>query len=198
MHKWIFWRSLNEVLTKLLSRITPKILKLTVCQVGDPILRQISQPIADVGDRQIQQLIDQMLITLHESNGVGLAAPQIGRSLQLIIIASHPNQRYPHAPKMEPTAMINPEIIAHSEETEKGWEGCLSMPMVRGLVPRYRNIEVAYINRQGDRQTVKLTDFVARIFQHEYDHLQGKVFLDRVETNLDLVSESEYYKILQK
>ena len=198
MHKWIFWRSLNEVLTKLLSRITPKTLKLTVCQVGDPILRQISQPIADVGDRQIQQLIDQMLITLQESNGVGLAAPQIGRSLQLIIIASHPNQRYPHAPKMEPTAMINPEIIAHSEETEKGWEGCLSMPMVRGLVPRYRNIEVAYINRQGDRQTVKLTDFVARIFQHEYDHLQGQVFLDRVETNLDLVSESEYYKILQK
>ncbi|MEI6065518.1 MAG: peptide deformylase [Pseudanabaena sp. ELA748] len=184
-------------MTKLLSRFTPKTLKPTVCQVGNPILRQISQPIADVGDRQIQQLIDQMLVTLQESNGVGLAAPQIGRSLQLIIIASHPNQRYPHAPKMEPTAMINPEIIAHSEETEKGWEGCLSMPMVRGLVPRYRNIEVAYINRQGDRQTVKLTDFVARIFQHEYDHLQGKVFLDRVETNLDLVSESEYFKILQ-
>jgi peptide deformylase len=98
---------------------------------------------------------------------------------------------------MEPTAMINPEIISHSEETEKGWEGCLSMPMVRGLVPRYRNIEVDYIDRQGDRQRAKLTDFVARIFQHEYDHLQGKVFLDRVETNLDLVSESEYYKILQ-
>ena len=197
MQKRMFWRSIDEVGTKLLSRVTPKALKLTVCQVGNPILRQISEPIADVGDREIQQLIDQMLVTLQESNGVGLAAPQIGRSLQLMIVASHPNQRYPHAPKMEPIAMINPEIISHSEETEKGWEGCLSMPMVRGLVPRYRNIEVAYINRQGDRQSAKLTDFVARIFQHEYDHLQGKVFLDRVETNLDLVSESEYCKILQ-
>jgi peptide deformylase len=70
--------------------------------------------------------------------------------------------------------------------------------MIRGLVPRYREIEVEYTDRQGDRQTTKLTDFVARIFQHEYDHLQGKVFLDRVETNSDLMSEPEYYKILKK
>jgi peptide deformylase len=70
--------------------------------------------------------------------------------------------------------------------------------MIRGLVPRYREIEVEYTDRQGDRQTTKLTDFVARIFQHEYDHLQGKVFLDRVEINLDLVSEPEYYKILKE
>jgi peptide deformylase len=94
---------------------------------------------------------------------------------------------------MEPTAMLNPTIISYSVETEKGWEGCLSVPMIRGLVPRYREIEVEYSDRQGDRQQVKLTDFVARIFQHECDHLEGKVFLDRVETNLDLVAESEYF-----
>ena len=94
--------------------------------------------------------------------------------------------------------MINPEIISYSVETEKGWEGCLSVPMIRGLVPRYREIEVAYLDRQGDRQITKLTDFVARIFQHEYDHLLGKVFLDRVETNLDLVTESEYHKLNNK
>lgn len=173
----------------------PNVKKLTIHQLGDSALREIAQPITDVRDRDIQQLINEMLVTLKESRGVGLAAPQVGRSLQLIIIASHPNERYPNAPQMEPTAMINPKIISYTEETEKGWEGCLSVPMIRGLVPRYREIEVEYTDRHGDRQVAKLTDFVARIFQHEYDHLEGKVFLDRVTTNLDLISESEYQKI---
>ncbi len=186
----MFARSLHKIFNR-------KVQKLTVYQLGNPALRKIAKPIADVCDREIQQLIDEMLITLKESKGVGLAAPQIGRSLQLVIVASHPNQRYPHAPQMEPTAMINPKIIAYSGETEKDWEGCLSVPMMRGLVPRDREIEVEYTDRQGDRTVTKLTDFVARIFQHEYDHLEGKVFLDRVETNRDLASEAEYQNILQ-
>jgi peptide deformylase len=171
--------------------------KLSIHQLGNPALREIAQPIADVRDRQIQKLIDDMLVTLKDSKGVGLAAPQVGQPIQLIIIASHPNERYPNAPQMEPTAMINPKIMAHSQETEKGWEGCLSVPMIRGLVPRYREIEVEYLDRQGDRQVTKLTDFVARIFQHEFDHLEGKVFLDRVENTLDLASEQEYQKLWQ-
>jgi peptide deformylase len=188
---------LNRIFTQLFNSNPEKSpRKLLVYQVGNPVLRKIAEPIANVRDREIQQLIAQMLITLKESKGVGLAAPQIGRSLQLVIIASHPNQRYPNAPTMLPTVMINPTLISGSDEIEKGWEGCLSVPMIRGLVPRYRQIEIAYTDPQGDRQNAKLTDFVARIFQHEYDHLQGKVFLDRVETNLDLVSESEYYRIL--
>ena len=190
----MFLRSLHKPLHKLFA---PKLQKLPVYQLGNPALREIAKPIADVDEREIQNLIDKMLITLKESNGVGLAAPQIGRSLQLVIIASHPNQRYPYAPQMEPTAMINPKIISHSVETEKGWEGCLSVPMIRGLVPRYREIEIAYRDRHGDQQSAKLTDFVARIFQHEYDHLEGKVFLDRVETSLDLVTELEYQKLLK-
>ncbi len=183
---------LNPVFDKLFAK------KLTIHQLGNPALREIAQPISDVGDRQIQKLIAEMLITLKESRGVGLAAPQIGRSLQLIIIASHPNERYPDAPQMEPTVMINPQIVTHSLEIEKGWEGCLSVPMIRGQVPRYRNIEVEYLDHQGDRQSTKLTGFVARIFQHEYDHLQGKVFIDRVENTLDLSSEEEYRKLWQK
>jgi peptide deformylase len=188
----MFARSLNKIFN-----FNQNSQKLTVYQLGNPALREIAQPIANICDREIQQLIDEMLITLTESKGVGLAAPQIGRSLQLIIVASHPNERYPHAPQMEPTAMINPQIISHSSETEKGWEGCLSVPMMRGLVPRYREIEVSYLDRLGDPQTTKLTNFVARIFQHEYDHLEGKVFLDRVESTLDLASEAEYQNILQ-
>ena len=198
----MFLQSFPKIFNAILAQIFPlfplKTQKLSVYQLGNPTLRKIAEPITNVGDSEIQQLIDEMLITLQESNGVGLAAPQIGRSLQLVIIASHPNERYPNALQMQPTAMINPQIISHSPEAEKDWEGCLSVPMIRGLVPRYREIEVEYTDRQGDRQNVKLTDFVARIFQHEYDHLQGKVFLDRVETNCDLVSESEYYKILKE
>ena len=194
----MFVQSSQKIFNAIVARIfPPKTQKSSIYQLGDPTLRKIAEPIADFSNREIQQLIDEMLITLQESKGVGLAAPQIGRSLQLVIIASRPNERYPNAPQMEATAMINPQIISHSSETQKDWEGCLSVPMIRGLVPRYLEIEVEYTDRQGDRQTAKLTDFVARIFQHEYDHLQGKVFLDRVETNLDLVSEPEYYKILK-
>ena len=194
----MFVKSSQKIFNAILAQIIPsKTQKLSVYQLGDPTLRKIAEPITNVEDNEIQQLIDEMLTTLQESKGVGLAAPQIGRSLQLVIIASRTNDRYPNAPQMEATAMINPQIISHSAEIEKDWEGCLSVPMIRGLVPRYREIQVEYTDRQGDRQTTKLTDFVARIFQHEYDHLQGKVFLDRVETNLDLVSEPEYYKILK-
>ena len=195
----MFLQSFSKIFNAILTQIFPlKNQKLSVYQLGNPTLRKIAEPIANVGDSEIQQLIDEMLVTLQQSKGVGLAAPQIGRSLQLLIIASHPNERYPNAPQMQPTAMINPQIISHSPEISKDWEGCLSVTMIRGLVPRYREIEVEYTDRQGDRQTTKLTDFVARIFQHEYDHLQGKVFLDRVETNSDLVSEPEYYKILKE
>ncbi len=186
----MFARTLNKIFNR-------KPQKLTVYQLGNPKLREIAQPIANICDREIQNLIDEMLVTLTESKGVGLAAPQIGRSLQLVIVASHPNQRYPHAPQMEPTEMINPKIISYSGETEKGWEGCLSVPMIRGLVPRDRQIEVEYTDRQGDRKIAQLTDFVARIFQHEYDHLEGKVFLDRVENTLDLATEAEYQKLSQ-
>jgi peptide deformylase len=194
----MFVQSSQKIFNAILAQIFPlKNQKLSVYQLGNPTLRKIAEPITNVGDSEIQKLIDEMLVTLQQSKGVGLAAPQIGRSLQLVIIASHPNERYPNAPQMEATAMINPQIISRSAEIEKDWEGCLSVPMIRGLVPRYRAIEVEYTDRQGDRQNAKLTDFVARIFQHEYDHLQGKVFLDRVETNSDLVSEPEYYKILK-
>jgi len=106
----MFARSLNKIFNQ-------KPQKSTICQLGNPVLREIAQPIADVRDRDIQQLIDQMLVALKENKGVGLAAPQIGRSLQLVIIASHPNERYPYAPQMEPTAMVNPKIIAHSMAT---------------------------------------------------------------------------------
>lgn len=165
---------------------------LQIAQLGNPVLRQPAQLVNNIQDKRLQQLIDALIATATVSNGVGIAAPQVSQSCRLFIVASRPNQRYPNAPQMEPTAMINPHIIAHSPEVVKGWEGCLSVPGIRGLVPRYQAIEVEYTSRNGTKNRQEFTDFVARIFQHEYDHLDGIVFLDRVESTQDLMTEQEY------
>ena len=170
----------------------------TIIKLGNPVLRQQSQVIENINDPTIQQLLDELLTTVITANGVGIAAPQIAQSYRLFIVASRPNARYPHAPEMQPTAMINPRIIAHSQEIVKGWEGCLSVPGIRGLVPRYQRINVEYYDRFGNLQQQELTDFVARIFQHEYDHLEGLVFLDRVENSQDLICEEEYQKLMEQ
>lgn len=159
-------------------------------------MRQIARPVYDLQEHWLQALIDDLAETLHQANGVGIAAPQIGVSRRLLIVASRPNARYPDAPEMEPTVMINPHLLSHSDSTTKDWEGCLSIPGIRGLVPRYDDIEVAYTDRQGRLQHRQLSGFVARIFQHEFDHLDGYVFLDRVESVRDLVSEQEYLRII--
>lgn len=167
---------------------------LQISQLGNPVLRRRSQVVENVKDDRIQQLIDSLIATVKHAHGVGIAAPQTARSDRLFIVASRPNLRYPRAPQMEPTAMINPRIIASSTETVKDWEGCLSVPGIRGLVPRSRAIEIEYTSRDGKIHRQELTDFVARIFQHECDHLDGIVFLERVESTAELMSEDEYQK----
>jgi peptide deformylase len=165
---------------------------LPISQLGNPILRQIAQPIYHVQDDRVQTLIDEMLTTLRASNGVGIAAPQVGQSYRLLIVASRPNSRYPNAPEMEPTPMINPHVLMHSRDTAKDWEGCLSVPGIRGLVPRHSWIDVEYTTRDGKLQQQRFTGFVARIFQHEFDHLNGLVFFDRLETVQDIITDQEY------
>ncbi|NHC33064.1 peptide deformylase [Scytonema millei] len=167
-----------------------------IIQLGNPILRSKAEFVENIDEPQIQQLIDDLLITVKQTNGVGIAAPQVGVGDRIFIVASRPNPRYPHAPEMEPTPMINPKILARSSESVKGWEGCLSIPGIRGSVPRDRSIEVEYSDRYGKLHKQELTDFVARIFQHELDHLDGIVFLDRLETNYDIITEQEYQKLV--
>lgn len=167
---------------------------LQIIQLGDPILRSPAQVIDDIRDERIQKLIDDLMATVGLAFGVGIAAPQVAELYRLFIVASRPNPRYPNAPSITPTPMINPKILAHSTEVVKGWEGCLSIPGIRGYVPRYQAIEVEYTNRDGKLQKQELTDFVARIFQHEYDHLDGIVFLDRLESMQDIMTEQEYQK----
>lgn len=169
-----------------------------IAQLGHEVLRQQAEPVHNFDDQKIIDVIDDMLMTLSESNGVGIAAPQIYESYQIVIIASRPTPRYPDAPLMEPTLMINPEFQALSPDREKDWEGCLSIPGIRALVPRYSQIRVSYSDRQGQLQEQDLSGFVARVFQHEYDHLEGKVYLDRVENNGDIISEQEFQKLISK
>jgi peptide deformylase len=148
-------------------------------------------------DPFVQAIIDDMLATVSDAGGVGLAAPQVFEPISLFIMVIQPNQRYPHAPSLEPTVVINPEIVRVSDEIEKGWEGCLSIPGLRGLVPRYQQISVRYLTRMNEVREVEYADFPARVFQHEFDHLQGVLFIDRVENTLDLMTEKEYLRSQQ-
>ncbi len=167
-----------------------------IAQLGAPVLRLQAVPVSDFLSPEITDLISDMQTTLAESGGVGLAAPQIYESLRIVIVASRPTPRYPYAPEMPPTVMLNPSFKPLSEVIEKDWEGCLSIPGIRALVPRYQNIEVDYINETGDAVHQSFDGFVARVFQHEYDHLNATVYLDRVEDNRDIVSEKEFLKLI--
>ena len=163
-----------------------------IAQLGQPILRRVAGKITDPEDPVVQALIDDMLVTVADACGVGIAAPQVYEPFSLFIVASRPNLRYPDAPEMVPAAIINPEILWVSDEREKGWEGCLSIPGLRGLVPRHRRIGVRYLTRKGELREDEYVDFLARVFQHEFDHVQGMVFIDRVESPNDLMTEKEY------
>ena len=166
--------------------------KVSVAQLGNPILRQKAQPIEDPTAPWVQTLADDLLAQIQTSKGVGIAAPQISQGYRMLVIASHPNDRYPTAPLMEPIVLINPVIVHQASSSVKDWEGCLSVPHMRGLVDRYQWVEVSYSDRQGQPQQQRFEDFVARIFQHEYDHLEGKIFLDRVTQVDDLMTEAEW------
>lgn len=168
---------------------------LQVAQLGHKIIRQKAKDVNNIKDAEIQKFIDDIEVTCLDVDGVGLAAPQVYKSLNIFIVASHPNSRYPKAPKLEPYAVINPKIISKSTTISKDWEGCLSIPGIRGIIPRHTSITVEYKNRQGKNIKEKLTGFVARIFQHEYDHLQGDVIVDRANPK-DLITEKEYQKIV--
>src|SRR6185437_9103288 len=145
----------------------PKILPIT--QLGRPVLRARSKNVVTIAAAKTQRLIDDMIVTMRKAQGVGIAAPQVGVGLRAFIVAPEPSERYPHAPSMPPLAMLNPVLLAHSKSEITDWEGCLSIPGIRGRVPRYRWIKIEFSARDGKRHRAKLSGFVARIFQHEFD-----------------------------
>jgi peptide deformylase len=141
----------------------------------------------------VRVLIDEMQATLHAASGVGLAAPQVHESLAVFLMLVQVESSS-ETPRLETEVVINPEIVACSAELVKGWEGCLSIPGIRGLVPRRRGIRTRYQTVAGNMVERDFTDFPARVFQHEYDHLHGIVFLDRLESSRDVFSEQEYHR----
>lgn len=154
---------------------------LPIAQRGAAILAQQAQVVSDPFQLEIQTLIRDMQATMLAANGVGIAAPQVFQSLRIIIVASRPNPRYPEAPLMEPVVMINPEILWQSNETCLGEEGCLSVQDTRAQVARAERLSVRYLNQQGETVEVEYDGFVARIIQHEVDHLNGVLFVERAE-----------------
>ncbi len=169
-----------------------------IAQLGHPVLRTPAAAVELPASDEVRALIADMLATLEDANGVGIAAPQVYRPDALFIVASRPNPRYPNAPLMTPEVVINPEIVERSDEQLRDWEGCLSIPGIRGLVPRHRHIRVRYQTIEGRTVERAFDDFAARIFQHEDDHLRGIVFLDRLESTRDVVTEKEYQKLIAR
>lgn len=163
-----------------------------IAHLGQPVLRAKAAAVVLPVDDLARRLAADLLATMREAEGVGIAAPQVHESLALFIMASAPNSRYPDAPLMEPEVVINPEVLDRSAEIVKGWKGCLSIPGLRGEVPRHQSVVVRYHTLDGRRVERELSGFVARIFQHEDDHLHGIVFLDRLESTLDLITEREF------
>ncbi len=166
-----------------------------IAQLGHPVLRTLAESVDLPAGTSLRTFADDLLATMRDADGVGIAAPQVYESSSLFIVASKPNPRYPDAPEMEPLVVANPEIVWRSDEIVKGWEGCLSIPGIRGLVPRHQTIRARYRTLDGQELETEFAGFIARVFQHEDDHLRGIVFLDRLESNRDILCEREFRRL---
>ena len=169
---------------------------LKVARLGHPVLRQTSLPVPveEIRSPEIQRLIDDMVETMREYNGAGLAAPQVHVLKQICVIEVQGNPRYPDAPAIPLTVLINPVVTATTEEQEEGWEGCLSVPDMRGMVPRHTAVRLEAYDRDGIRIGGEAKEFFARVIQHETDHLHGTVYLDRMRDFSTLTHLAEWNK----
>jgi peptide deformylase len=169
---------------------------LKVAKLGNPILRKISKQVdlKELTGQQgeLQNFIDDMIDTMREEDGVGLAAPQVNRSLQIVVLEYENNERYPGESSIPVTVLVNPVLSDYGEEKVLGWESCLSLVDFRGLVPRSTSVTLKAYDRDGDRIEKRATGFEAVVLQHEIDHLNGKVFLDRMEDLTKLAYQEEF------
>ncbi|MET0498321.1 MAG: peptide deformylase [Steroidobacteraceae bacterium] len=151
-----------------------------VLKMGDPILLQVAAPVAEFDTPELRALLVDMHDTMQSLNGAGLAAPQIGVSQQVVIFGVASNPRYPQAEEVPYTVLINPQLEPIGDETEEGWEGCLSVPGMRGLVPRYKKLRYRGFDEHGEPIDRTVANFHARVVQHEVDHLLGILYPMRI------------------
>ena len=171
-----------------------------IIRMGHPMLREVARPLSadDLGSDWLGRLCDDMLDTLHDYGGIGLAAPQIAEPLRLALIeiAGGPS-RYGDIPHVPQTFFVNPEIQVLNAERAGFWEGCLSVPGMRGFVERPQHIRVGYQRLDGSRHELELAGFLATVFQHELDHLDGIIYIDRIADSRLLAFEEEYRRFLE-
>lgn len=170
---------------------------LPIAYLGHPVLRRVAEPVdlnalTAPGDNELQTFIDDMIDTMHDEGGVGIAAPQVQRSLRIIVVEYHGNERYPEGSEIPLEVYVNPVITWTSEETKEFWEGCLSVKDLRGLVRRPSACTMEAHTRHGEKVVVNAEGFLAVVLQHEIDHLNGKVFLDRMDDLTQLSYEKEF------
>jgi len=170
---------------------------LKVAHLGHPILRRVAEPVPPegIGAPEIQRLIDDMFETMADHDGAGLAAPQVHVSRRIVIYGVEANPRYPDADAVPTTVLINPTLTPLGQEQDEDWEGCLSVPDLRGKVPRFTRVRVEAYGRDGKRLRFTAEGFHARVVQHECDHLDGKVYLDRMRSmeTLSFLPEFQRY-----
>ena len=152
-----------------------------VLKMGDPLLLNIAEPVHDFKSQTLKVLIEDMQDTMHALNGAGLAAPQIGVSLRVVIFGVEKTPRYPDAEEVPYTILINPKLTFLDDEMEEGWEGCLSVPGMRGLVPRFKKLRYQGYDLNHNLIDRTVSDFHARVVQHECDHLDGVLYPMRIE-----------------
>ncbi len=167
-----------------------------IALVGEPILREPARQVTqnEFIQPELAQFVKALLQTMQKANGIGIAGPQVFDPRAIMIIASRANPRYPNAPDMQPEVMINPKVTAHSAKTCWEWEGCLSVPALRGYIERAEWVEVDYQSVAGLHKSVKYEGFLARIFLHEYDHLIGKTWLDHISDSKHIMANQVWMK----
>jgi peptide deformylase len=152
----------------------------TILKMGDPRLLRVARPVEHFGTPELRALVADMFETMHSAQGAGLAAPQIGVDLALVIYGFQRNERYPDAPPVPETVLVNPHVEPIDEVEEEGWEGCLSVPGMRGVVPRFARIRYRGFDVDGRVIEREAEGFHARVVQHECDHLIGKLYPMRI------------------
>jgi peptide deformylase len=172
-----------------------------IALIGEQILKQIAKPVknAEFSTKPLLTFIQQLKETMQQANGIGIAAPQVFDPRAIMIIASRPTSRYPQAPEMAPLVLINPSVKAQSDDNVLDWDGCLSVPGLRGEVLRSQWVEVQYVDASGEQKLQRFEGFLARIFLHEYDHLIGKTWLDHIKSTDNIMANDVWLdKVLDK
>jgi peptide deformylase len=156
---------------------------LEIVQIGHPVLRAPAREVQpeELGTPELRRLCTDLVETMRAAHGAGLAAPQVGESLRVFAVEVRDNERYPYKPRLDLRVLVNPVVGPLSDETYMSYEGCLSVPNLRGLLPRHTEVEVAYRDQDGGAQLERFGGLSAGTMQHELDHLDGVLFLDRVD-----------------